>query len=424
VAAALKTAASVALALLLAACGGVPTPSASLLNARCPDPIANPEAPMPQGRNVFVMSSSLPDCRGDILSFAKFRNHGGLPGSNGRIVNHGITTLAGPAQEPWDDQRTTFYAQDAWQEILARQVNRESNGSRLFVYIHGYNNDFEDVLEYAAVLADLDGTGAPVLAVAWPSRNRVQSYPDDEASIAWAQDYITDLLEQVAGAAGDITLVSHSMGARALIEAVKRIEDRDPVKAGHIRRAILVSPDIDRHQVLRSGGDLDQMLQSGRQVLVYTSRSDFPILASRVVHGYTRLGSSDCSFDVDYERREGGPMGNCHWTQARENFEIVETSRTTFSTGLRHSDVFDTCAGRHDLRTFLRGRLERSDYPWRIYDPENTGAGTAITADYFEGNEALCAEVDFYGDLDDPHRELTRIPAGPRQKSSSRQAVH
>ena len=378
---------AIAPALVLAACG-LPAPSTSLLNAQCPPPLTEPGEP--GASDMFVMSSSLLDCRRTPITFAKYRNHRAYPGEPGRTVSYAVTSLEGPDDRPWTAQNTRLYAARAWRAALSERINAAGNEGRLLVFIHGYNNDFEDALARGTIIRRLSRGNTPTVVVSWPSRNRLQSYVYDEASIAWAQDYISDLVEDLAGVATDITIVSHSMGGRALIAAVERLEFRDPGKAKHITSAILVAPDIDRHRVLRPNGSLDTLLGSQRKVVIYTSQKDFPIRASRMLHGYARLGSSDCRYDVDYARRARGRHGNCHWTGLRDRFEIVETARTSDDFGLRHADVFDTCAGRYDLRTFLHGK---DSFPWRERQGNESAGGAVILPDYFRDRPELCQEV-------------------------------
>ncbi len=403
---------------MLASCG-VPSPNPQLLSATCPAPIETSPATAQTDGSIFIAASALPDCRNNLVRYAKFRSHGGLIGLSGEITSFAISDLMGAADKPWDAHATRLYAAQAWRDAISERLAEASNEGRLIIYIHGYNNDFSDVLERARILKDLEAANAndaTVVGIHWPSRNSLQAYTDDEASIAWAQDYISDVVADMAGISENITIVSHSMGARALIGAVERLQSRNPDDAAHIRQAILISPDIDRHRVLRDGGDVDALLSLNRQVTIYTSRLDLPIYASRVVHGYSRLGSSDCRYDVDYSRREGGKEGNCHWTWPRENFQIIETSAAAQGGFLRHADVFNSCAGRYDLFTLLSGG---DIYPWRItgIDDETGRTGQSIISDYFVDHDELCDAVDFYGDLDGAALDdQRRSPPGPRRR--------
>jgi esterase/lipase superfamily enzyme len=203
--------------------------------------------------------------------------------------------------------------------------------------------------------------------LSWPSRNRPQDYIYDEAAIEWSQDHLDALLLQLARMSDDITLVGHSMGGRALVRSVERLDLEHAELGAKIRRIVLASPDIDRDQVLRENGALARLLarQPDRKILIYVSRRDVANRVSRGLHGYSRLGSSDCRYDVTYANWALGRDGNCHLTAPNERFAIVETSaaRADRAGVFRHADFIKSCAVRADLKTFLRGQAPP---PWRV----------------------------------------------------------
>ena len=87
---------------------------------------------------------------------------------------------------------------------------------------------------------------------------------------------------------------------------------------------------------------------------------------ARSMDVYARLGTTQCRYSVDYADREVAKSRrqDCHATRFRDNFWIVDTSNSPGpdSDFWRHSDVFESCTGRADLRAFLMGR---HDVPWR-----------------------------------------------------------
>ncbi len=72
----------------------------------------------------------------------------------------------------------------------------------------------------------------PTVSVVWPSRKRYLSYLYDASSIAWSQGYIDSLLLALVEKSDNITLVAHSMGGRALVGAIRRLNLAKPRQGG------------------------------------------------------------------------------------------------------------------------------------------------------------------------------------------------
>lgn len=344
---------------LLAACGlNIPDPAPYM--ARCE--AFERQAPSGPISGLFFMTSRLPDCRGNQLLFAGFRDP---------RVRFGISDLPLEGSEPWKRHASILLDDADWQATLQRELHADNNAGRLLVYVHGYYNNFEDALRTASNLRELYYRGVPTVVVSWPSRNDRLAYTEDEDSIGWAQDYLDELLLQLSVTSDDITIVSHSMGARAVLRAVERLDLEGAGTGRHVRRIVLASPDVDRDQVLRPNGVISRLMrQEGRKILVYASQRDIANRASQWVHGYSRLGSSDCSFDVVFARRSLAAEGDCHLTTSNERLAIVDTSDAPGHDLARHHDFVETCAGRVDLSAFFRDkditwreRIERSERP-------------------------------------------------------------
>jgi esterase/lipase superfamily enzyme len=351
----------IAASVSLAACGGVRIPRPQPFIADCPR-FTRPAPAEPVGGFYFA-TSRLPDCREDRLQFTGYRDP---------HVSFGISDLPSQGDEPWKQHTSILLAKTPWRNALQRSIDADGNEGRLIVYVHGYYNNFEDALHRASNLRALNSPGVPVVVFSWPSLNRRPDYTRDEDSIAWAQDQLDELLLELSEMSREITIVSHSMGARAVLHAVERLDLRDPAKGGRVRRIVLGSPDIDRDQVLRRHGLFERLLrQPQRQILAYVSRHDRAIGLSLAVHGYARLGSSRCDYDVMFARRELGENGDCHLAAENENLAIVDTSDAVPTTRARHHDFVATCAGRADLAAFLRG--EPIEWRQRIERTEETG---------------------------------------------------
>lgn len=356
-----QTIMAVVLAMVLAGCGlNVPDPApyvAGCTNVPVSDMTEEDE------KQLFFMSTALPDCRKGGLQLANYRHPQRTFGSGTYAFISEMEPLS-PTLAKHDEAE--------WLEALRQAVSQPGNNGRLLVFIHGYRTDFEIAHKDAVRVRALVAQDQPLVILHWPSRNRTTDYFLDEASIAWAQDSIDEVLAKLTTVADDIALVTHSMGARAGLKSVVSLEAKPYARAEHIRRIALASPDFDRHTALRDGGMVDQVLKHGRELLVYASKADVPLRLSRTAHGYARLGSTDCRYSVEFEKRTLGESGRCHLTRPRDGFAIVDTGPAPIEGALRHNDFLDSCHVRADLAAFLNGQ-EPPAYRVDVSEGELTG---------------------------------------------------
>lgn len=267
-----------------------------------------------------------------------------------------------------------------WLTGLKQAIDRPEASKRLIVYIHGYATSFEEAHTDAAKVRALAGGEIPIVLLHWPSRARASAYLADRSTIAWAQKSITRQLSRLTHMADDITVVSHSLGAEALANAVLQLDSDPLAMPERIKRIVMASPDVDRHQFLRRHGTVDSLQETHqRKVLIYASSKDKALQASRNFNGYARLGSTSCEFDVVYARRELGEDSDCHVTEIREGLAIIDTGLSDASGLLRHSDYLDSCQVREDLRAFLH---DRPPPPYRQIILTEAGRGYRIDASH------------------------------------------
>ena len=224
------------------------------------------------------------------------RNHdktGPLPKSSTRLVSMTSTSSL-------DERR--FYER-------LREKMWYAGKNETFVFIHGFNNSFEDAVTRTAELWYDVGFEGPPIVFSWPSRagsflNGVFGYFADSETIKWSvvhlKQFLLDLVEQTSAdelAADEparIHLIAHSMGNRALADALLLIADdlqqqRRPVFCD----VIFAAPDIDR-DFFRDVLVLD-LLRSrvAEHYTVYASSSDNVIKTSQTLQVYPRAGNAD-----------------------------------------------------------------------------------------------------------------------------------
>jgi esterase/lipase superfamily enzyme len=176
---------------------------------------------------------------------------------------------------------------------------RQRDHKEIVVFIHGFNNTFDDAASRLAVLDyDLDFDGVPVL-YSWSSVGGglvgVRNYAHDEESVKLTFRPLTDFLasvEQTGRAAGArrISVIAHSMGNRALVAAMQALAARTGDKI-YFDEVVMAAPDIPR-----KGFDEEWPEMRGtsggpaKRVTLYASSEDRALWSSQVVHRYRRIG--------------------------------------------------------------------------------------------------------------------------------------
>lgn len=180
-----------------------------------------------------------------------------------------------------------FFAELQQTMAAARE---EATAPHALLFLHGYNNTFEDAAIRAAQIGyDLKVPGATAF-FSWPSHGSVRAYSADEAAIEASEPAITAFLVEFAAHCGaeKIHVIAHSMGNRGLLRALQRIaanaETRGKIKLGQI---FLAAPDVDSDLFL----NLARLYpEHSERTTLYASDADRAVFASSWLHNAPRAG--------------------------------------------------------------------------------------------------------------------------------------
>lgn len=163
-----------------------------------------------------------------------------------------------------------------------------SPNSDAFIFVHGFNNNFNDaLLRTAQFTYDVGFRGAPLL-FSWPS----QALPDyfgyraDErinaASVAPFKAFMTSYLQ--SSTATNIYLIAHSMGNRIMMATLQQLMQEKPAlfTNRHVREIVLTAPDIS---VIDFKQKIAPVLRGKLNVTLYASDDDNALKASYLIHG-------------------------------------------------------------------------------------------------------------------------------------------
>ena len=194
------------------------------------------------------------------------------------------------------------YQQIANRQLFVRQLDaallrRAPEDREIFIFVHGYNNNFADSIFRAAQIAHDYNVRAVTLLYAWASAGSLPLYVYDRDSTVVGRGGLAETIEIAAQTkARRIVLVGHSMGAFVVMEALQELAESG--RGRYLKRlsgVVLAAPDIDidafQSQVLDIG-DLPQPF-----VVLVSHRDRALGISRRIAGGHPRVGSgSDIPF--------------------------------------------------------------------------------------------------------------------------------
>lgn len=175
---------------------------------------------------------------------------------------------------------------------LKNSVAKSQDGSVL-VFIHGFNNRFEDsVYRFAQIVHDSGANSVPVL-VTWPSRGSLLAYGYDRESTNYTRNALENLFQYLARNPDvkEVSVLAHSMGNWLALESLRQMAIRNSGLPPKFKNVMLAAPDVDV-DVFRS--QIADMGNQRPQFTLFVSRDDRALAVSRRVWGnVARLGSID-----------------------------------------------------------------------------------------------------------------------------------
>jgi esterase/lipase superfamily enzyme len=236
----------------------------------------------------------------------------------------------------------------AAEKWLNSQVRKSPDGSVL-VFIHGFNNHFEDaVFRFAQIVHDSGARSVPVLAT-WPSRGSLLAYGYDRESTNYTRNAVERLFQYLARdpQVKEVSILAHSMGNWLALESLRQMAIRNDGLPAKFRNVMLAAPDVD---VDVFGSQIADMGKQRPRFTLFVSRDDRALAVSRRVWGnVSRLGAIDPEQSpykeelaangitvVDLTKIKAGD--NLHHTKFAESPEIVRLIGSRLSSGQTLTD--------------------------------------------------------------------------------------
>ncbi len=231
---------------------------------------------------------------------------------------------------------------------LTLAETRERKTGRYGVFVHGYNNNFQEALFRAAQMANDSGHRSTAVLFDWPSAAKLAGYVTDKDNATYSRDALVDTLTILTRQPGtkEVTLFGHSMGGWLTVESVRqlRLMRRDDV----VRRlnVILAAPDIDV-AVFISQLEVIGPLQPPLTVLV--SKDDKALgFSSRIAGDRKRLGAVDVNSPLVQE------------AAAKGHVQVVDISSLDATNGMNHDRFVELVALYPTVQTSKQVGLSRT----------------------------------------------------------------
>ena len=249
---------------------------------------------------------------------------------------------------------------------LVQDQLHHSPKRQVLVFVHGFNNRFEDAVYRFAQIVHDSGTQAVPVLFTWPSQGSVLAYGYDRESSTYSRNQLESVLRGLAAdpAVGEVSVLAHSMGNWLLLESLRQMAIRDGRIPAKIKNVLLAAPDVDVDIAREQIADMGPVRPN---FALFVSRNDKALALSKDVWGSSaRLGAVD-------------PMAEpIHSTLVRERIAVYDLSLLGAEGGLNH----DTFATSPEIVGLIGSRLAHgqsiAEDGQRFSDRLFTGAGGAV----------------------------------------------
>jgi esterase/lipase superfamily enzyme len=250
------------------------------------------------------------------------------------------------AQE-WADERGRLHG-------LVRTRLAQTDQKDVYIFVHGYNNSFDDAVFRAGEVWHFMGRVGVPIAYTWPSgRGGIRGYAYDRESGEFTVGHLRRFIQSVAECPDveRIHLVAHSRGCDVTISALRELhlsivaQGNSTQQELKLENLVLAAPDVDE-EVFMQRFVGEGLLQAAKRTTIYASEHDRAIeLTDLVFASRRRLGMLGVK-DFNPKMKRG--------LARLPNVQFIECKLKGLWIG--HSYVFEHPAALSDLILVLRDR--------------------------------------------------------------------
>ncbi len=175
------------------------------------------------------------------------------------------------------------------EDELKTLLHPSSTTKELLLFVHGYNNTFDDAAIRTAQIGYDVGFRGRLMFFSWPSMGKAGLYTYDRNNELWASADLAHVLEVLDQSAGlqNVTIIAHSMGNQALADALLQLRGANPTLVTKIGHIIMAAPDVDAGAFTSV---FSATFKQAPSTTLYMSSKDVALSSSEALQGGTRLG--------------------------------------------------------------------------------------------------------------------------------------
>jgi esterase/lipase superfamily enzyme len=200
------------------------------------------------------------------------------------------TEVPGDPNHQFVTASVTRLDSESFKSALHREIAHRKQ-KRVLVFVHGYNNQFDDALyRFAQIEKDSEAPSIPVLFT-WPSRGKLLAYPYDRESANYSRSALEKVLQALVDdpQVKEVAVLAHSMGNWVALEALRQMAIRHGSVPAKIANVMLAAPDVDI-EVART--QAEDMGPRRPHFTLFVSQDDKALaFSSKFWGGTARLGS-------------------------------------------------------------------------------------------------------------------------------------
>jgi esterase/lipase superfamily enzyme len=185
----------------------------------------------------------------------------------------------------------------AIQELSRTELMQPLGDDDLLIYVHGFDNTFEDaVLRSGQLKYDTDFSGN-VLAFSWPSLGSMtpEDYKNDTGRAEKSVRALADLLEFASTAARNsqparkVHVIAHSLGNRLLLSAIHNLAAREVWKPDekYLGQIVMAAPDVG---AIQFNNVINYAIRSSERASYYYCRTDLALQMSQNINSFEPVG--------------------------------------------------------------------------------------------------------------------------------------
>lgn len=224
---------------------------------------------------------------------------------------------------------------DAGREALHRQLREQlklTPKKDVYLYVHGFNNTFDDAVFRLAMFYHFAGRPGAPIAYTWPAgRGGLTGYAYDRESGEFTVFHLKKFIEAVVACpeVENLHIIGHSRGTDVVCTALrelnieiraKNLRTQEQLK---LRNLVLAAPDLDS-EVFEQRVAIEDLHLTAHRTTVYLSRADFALAISNwLFGGGSRVGNlTPEKFTPDARRK----------LAALKSFSIIDCGVSGYST--------------------------------------------------------------------------------------------